>query len=208
MGQPGPESPPLRELYGLKSQLPLELQRLWSTANADRLQSYHKMLSAAETLLINWLFALTTGTLAGGLTFASSHGFSDHISYSLICSGCGIICLLIRATWSYYRAEFHFFGAYRRDVAAFDSDKLSAGELLQNDRDRAKGSHLLHALGWLSGILLLGAFWFGFMAICEAKTTARDYMACARPLGFCVPLNGRISGLYLLARGPGFSSQV
>lgn len=182
MGQPSPPDALAPSTHGLKSQLLPDIRRAWTQGNYDRLQTYHKSRAEAEKLVINWLFTLTTGTLAGALTLVSSRGLNDYLLPSILCSGSGILCLIIRATWSYYRYEFKLYGAFKRDVDAFDADTLTGADLLQRDRDRAKGSHLLHLLGWLAGLLFLSAFVFGFLGLVKTspKSSTVEYSNCVK----------------------------
>lgn len=182
MGQELPNTRPEPLRHGRISELSLENRRAWTEGNYERLQTYHKSRAETEKAVINWLFTLNTGTLAGALTLVSSRGLSDYLLLAIICSGSGILCLLIRATCSYYRYEFTLYGAFKRDVDAFEADTLTGAHLLQRDRDRAKGSHLLHLMGWLAGLLFLAAFIFGFLGLIKTapKTSTVEYSNCVK----------------------------
>lgn len=148
-----------------KSELPPPLQRTVEIQNHGRLQVYHEMKAEAERKVIQTLFVLNAGTLAAVVTRAASHNLSHDLRMSLLFSSLGIFLLLVRAAWSYYRAEFGLHGSYSKDMEAFDNDQLTLAELDERDRGRSKRSHPLHLLALLSALLWAASFSYGILDV-------------------------------------------
>jgi hypothetical protein len=189
-----PDQPPTPPPLTLKkSELSLEQQRLCENWILERRQTYHKGRAEAEAKVIQALFVLNTGVFAAVVGRSVSRDLDQYFLISLFCSASGIFMLLVRAAWTYYRAEFGLYGTFAKDADAFNQDMMGMTELDQRDRVRCKGSHWLHGMAVISAILFLVAAYSGIRGILAAGQGPFDRSLClktdSRGFGFATAVH-------------------
>ena len=147
-----------------KDLLPTE-RAPWSRRNYDRRVITHQKVVKAEENVIRWLFALNTAALGGALSYGAVRGLNNYLVASLCASVAGIFSLLARAAWEYYSLQDKVYDQGSCDGEEFDASAMRAKELTKRDLKTTEGSHFLHGLAALSGILFAIALWAGLQAM-------------------------------------------
>ena len=148
-----------------KDLLPAE-QPSWPRRNDDfRRVVNHERVVKAEENVIRWLFALNTAALGGALSYGTIRGLNDYLVASLCASVAGIFSLLVRAGWEYYSVQDKVSDQGTGDGEELDASAMRAKELTDCDLKTTGGSHFLHGLAALSGVLFAIALWAGLQAM-------------------------------------------
>jgi hypothetical protein len=147
-----------------KDLLPAE-QAPWSRRNYDRRVINHEKAVKAEENVIRWLFALNTAALGGALSYGAVRGLNDYMVASLCASVAGIFSLLVRAAWEHYSVQDKVYDQCTTGGEEFDASAMRAKELTECDLKTTEGSHFLHGLAALSGVLFAIALWAGLQAM-------------------------------------------
>ena len=121
-----------------------------------------EFLRRSEERVLNYVFILNGSSLVAALIYIATKSSNSFICASIVCSGIGVLAILIHATWGYYRAE-SIFRAYRADVRDYFGDKLDWEVLTDRDEARSVGALIGHGLGWLAGCSFVAALVFGIL---------------------------------------------
>ena len=148
----------------MKDLLPAE-QAPSSRRNYDRRVINHEKVVKAEENVIRWLFALNTAALGGALSYGAVRGLNDYLVASLCASVAGICSLLVRAAWEHYSVRDKVYDQRTGDGEELDASVMRAKEPAECDLKTTEGSHLLHGLAALSGVLFAIALWAGLQAM-------------------------------------------
>ncbi|HEV2046558.1 MAG TPA: hypothetical protein VGQ95_08160 [Chthoniobacterales bacterium] len=108
----------------------------------------------AQKQLVTWLFTLHGAGIAGTLGFANSRGVHCSVVLALVAFGVGIVSLLLWATLMYYFGVARF-RAMKRDVAAYESQKMRAEAFVENESRRSAEYRSCEIIAWISGLAAL-----------------------------------------------------
>ena len=116
----------------------------------------------AQNQVLNWLFAVQGGGLAGTLTYASSKPATCGTRLAMLGFAIGLVLIVVYGA-VYYYTERAFFRAFRRDALEFYSRKIKWTEFAAREAKRPDHYVLCELLAWGSGIFgALGLAALGF----------------------------------------------
>jgi len=105
----------------------------------------------AQSQVMNWLFALNTGGVAGALTYAASKETTLFIALALFAFSTGLLCMIGFAACMYYREEDAYI-SFRSDAEALYGDRITWGELIARDDKRPLKYKICEVFAWIAGI--------------------------------------------------------
>jgi hypothetical protein len=147
-----------------KDLLPAE-RAPWSRRDFGRRVINHEKIVKAEENVIRWLFALNIAALGGALSYGTIRGLNGYLIASLCASAAGIFSLLVRAGWEHYSVQDKVYDQGTGNGEELDASATRAKEVSDYDLKATEGSHFLHGLAALSGILFAIALWAGLQAM-------------------------------------------
>lgn len=135
------------------------VNEVWSTWRETRLQTLSR--------ITNYLFILNTGALLAALTYVAAKSANNGIQTSIWLFSVGIFCSVAHATLDYYFTE-NSFSSYRKDVTDLYENKLDWEVFVDRNEHRPLLDWLLHAFGWLGGLV----FFVGLvLGLCQIPST-------------------------------------
>ena len=111
----------------------------------------------AQNQVVNWLFAVHGGGIAGTLTYASVKSASCGILLALISFALGLIAIVVYGAFMYY-LESRYFRQFRSDVSEFYKASIDWPEFIAREKSRPEKYRECEVLAWSSGVL-------GFLAL-------------------------------------------
>jgi hypothetical protein len=139
-----------------------------SRATLDQIDRRWRGLSDAlwdsEKDAITTLFGLNTGGLAAALAYLAAKGAGPFILPSIVVFASGVVILLIRTAWAYYRLNW-IFRKYREETKEFFRDEVDWEVLIDRDSQRSWRSIVLEASSWASALCFVAALILGIYAI-------------------------------------------
>jgi hypothetical protein len=108
-------------------------------------------VSQAQNQVVNWIFAVHGGGIAGLLTFAASKGSSCSVKVGVGAFVAGLILIVIYGAAMFY-AEVHYYRAYRRDVEELFDGTINWNEFSNREHARPNWYWYCELLGWLSAV--------------------------------------------------------
>ena len=118
----------------------------------------------AQNQVINWLFAVHGGGIAGTLTYASAKSASCGILLALILFALGLITIVVYGAVMYY-LESIYFRQFRSDVSEFYKKSIDWNKFIAREKDRPEKYRQCELLAWSSGGLGILALVFLSIAI-------------------------------------------
>jgi hypothetical protein len=116
--------------------------------------------------VMNYLFALNAGSLAGALTYVASRTATSDMLTAIKCFTVGIILLYLHAAIDYYQSEFRqkdFFS----DLTKFYEDDLDWDIFIQRTLKRKSHQAVLHIIGL--GQRTNWGLWVGHRHLCAYR---------------------------------------
>ena len=108
----------------------------------------------AQNQVVNWLFAVHGGGIAGLLAFAASKGSSCSIKVGLSAFTVGLVLIVLYGTFMYYFESYHFY-RFRDAVKELFAGSIDWSEFSRRiDRSPDK-YRTCEYLAWTSGVLAL-----------------------------------------------------
>ena len=104
-----------------------------------------------QNQVLNWIFAVHGGGIAGLLAFAASKGSSCSLVVGLTAFTVGLVLILVYGVCMFY-FESHYFYRFRDEVKELHAGRIDWAEFIRRrniDPDRYRTCELL---AWLSGI--------------------------------------------------------
>lgn len=109
-----------------------------------------------QNQILNWIFAVHAGGIAGMLTFAASAGGSTWIITGLTAFSIGLVLTVLYGVVMYYE-EQRDFRSFKADSNALFSKEINWDEFCRRDNLRPEKHGLCEIIAWASGLVgLLG----------------------------------------------------
>jgi hypothetical protein len=108
----------------------------------------------SQNQLVNWLFTLHAGGIAGLLTFAATRTATDSVKYGIIAFCLGLIAIIIYGTLMLYLEEIEF-RDFKNNVSQLYRCKIDWAEFMQKEQSRPLKHWPCVLAGWSSGLLAL-----------------------------------------------------
>ena len=106
----------------------------------------------AQNQVVNWLFAVHGGGIAGLLAFAASKGSSCSVKVGLVAFSVGLVLIVFFGVAMFY-FESHYFYRFRDDVREFFGGTIDWAEFSRR-LSRAPDKYWpCELLAWVSGLL-------------------------------------------------------
>jgi hypothetical protein len=105
----------------------------------------------AQNQLVNWLFAVQGGGLAGTLTYASAQNEACGIGVALFGFSLGLVLIVIYGARFFY-LEARYFKAFRTDASEFLAKKIDWPEFIARENARPDWYRDCERLAWGSGL--------------------------------------------------------
>jgi len=105
----------------------------------------------AQSQIVNWLFAVHGGGIAGMLSYAASKGPSCYLKIGLGAFSLGLVLIILFGVFLLYWEENHFI-KFRRDVDKLYRRETDWLEFLNREAKRPDKYRSCEILAWLSGI--------------------------------------------------------
>lgn len=105
----------------------------------------------AQHQVINWLFAVHGGGIAGTLTFASAKNASFSVLLALIAFSLGLVMIVCYGAFMYY-LELQHFSRFRSDVFEFYRNEINWPEFIKRETSRPEKYRVCEVLAWSSGV--------------------------------------------------------
>lgn len=111
-----------------------------------------KAVISAQDHLINWIFLVQGGGIAGLLTFAASRGSSCTVVVAFAAFVLGLILIVAYGVAMYY-LEAHAYRVFRIDAEAVTSGAIEWPEFIRRQAARPDSYPICEWLAWASGLL-------------------------------------------------------
>lgn len=109
----------------------------------------------SQNHILNWLFTMNTGGVAGSLAFASkSAPNAPSVAAPLVLFSLGLLCLVVYAACMFY-LEAHYFQQFKVNVKALHeaSDKAAAWyQFVLKEGQRPDKYRICEVLAWIGGL--------------------------------------------------------
>jgi hypothetical protein len=127
-----------------------------------RWKNYWEGVTQAQHQILNWLFTMNTGGVAGVLAYAAAKSAGPAIITALVLFSTGLLCLIGHAACMYY-AEVNAHRGYRKDLSEYYAEKISWDEFQGRDAKRPDRHPICEVLAWTSAVfgglgIVLSAF--------------------------------------------------
>ena len=113
------------------------------------LSTFSRYVSGCHQV-INWLFAVHGGGIAGTLTFASAKNASFSVLLALIAFSLGLVMIVCYGAFMYY-LELQHFSRFRSDVFELYGNKINWPEFIKRETSRPEKYRVCEVLAWSSG---------------------------------------------------------
>lgn len=122
-----------------------------------------KFILQTQNQIVNWIFAVHGGGIAGLLTFAASKGSTCSVKIGLGAFSLGLLLIVLFGAFMFY-FEFSSFRRYRYHVEELFKDRIDWNEFLKRHEDPEKYL-TCEFLAWVSGICGIIGLIAAFVAI-------------------------------------------
>ncbi len=117
----------------------------------------------SQNQLVNWLFTLHAGGIAGLLTFAATRPATESVKYGINAFCLGLIAIIIYGTLMLYLEEIEF-RDFKNNVSQLYRCKIDWAEFMHRENSRSLKHWSCVVAGWSSGILALAGL------VCAARS--------------------------------------
>ena len=108
----------------------------------------------SQNQVVNWVFAVHGGGIAGLLAFASSKGSSCSVKIGIGAFSFGLILIVVYGVCMFY-LEAHHFSKFRKDVDELFTNTIDWTEFSRREEARPDRYTACELLAWGSGICAL-----------------------------------------------------
>jgi hypothetical protein len=135
----------------------------------SRQQSYSCLAKDLEGRVLNYLFTINAGGLAGAAAYLAAKPVSAKLMAVVVCFSVGLVAVVVATAWGFYRGRT-MKSEFENDLSEWHLGKLELGMLQDRDSIRCRPRIQGHLLGLLSGVGFLAGLVIGCIALSSASS--------------------------------------
>jgi hypothetical protein len=105
----------------------------------------------AQNQVLNWIFAVHGGGIAGLLAFAASKGSSCSVKFGLLAFSVGLVLIIVYGVLMFY-FEVRHFQKFRSDIDNLFAGSIEWSKFSEREASRPNRYRICEILAWVSGI--------------------------------------------------------